>query len=73
MDQTTTWKETCLELKKYREYTKWNFTTCEIKKNFNETIKLQKWLNWIQRFIQDPCNIQNGNLPDVSAWLEAIN
>ena len=42
------------------------------KKNFNETIKLQKFVNQIQRRIQDPHNIQGKNLPDMSPWLKAV-
>ena len=45
----------------------------KLKKNFNETIKLKKFLNRIQRCIQYPQNIQDGNVPDISPWLKAAN
>ena len=45
----------------------------KLKKNFNETIKLQKFVNQIQRRIQDHHNIQGRNLPDMSPWLKAVN
>ena len=35
------------------------------RKNVNKTISL-KFLNRVQRRIQDPRNIQDGNLPDIS-------
>ena len=43
------------------------------KKNFNETIKLQKFLNRIWKPIQDPHNIQDGYLPDISQRSKAVN
>ena len=44
----------------------------KLKKNFNETTKLQNFLNQIQRRIQDPDNIQDGNLSDISPRLKAL-
>ena len=44
----------------------------KLKKNFNETTKLQNFLNQIQRRIQDPNNIQDGNLSDISPQLKAL-
>ena len=43
------------------------------KSNFNETMKLQKLLNRIQRRILDPNNIQDGNLLDISPRPKAVN
>ena len=40
------------------------------KNNFNETIK---FLNQIQRRIQHPHNIQDGNLPDINPRPKYIN
>ena len=45
----------------------------KLKKNFNETIKLQKFVNQVQRRIQDHHNIQGRNLSDISPWLKAVN
>ena len=39
------------------------------KKNFNEAMKFKKFI----RCIQDPLNIQDGNLPGISSWLKAVN
>ena len=44
----------------------------KLNKNFNETTKLQNFLNQIQRRIQDPDNIQDGNLSDISPRLKAL-
>ena len=43
------------------------------KNNFNESIKLQNFVNRIQRPIQDPDNIQDGNLSDISPRLKAVS
>ena len=52
---------------------KLNKTKQNKKTNFNETVKLKIFQNRIQRRIQDPHNIQDGNLPDISPRPKPFN